>query len=225
MRVGRVCAVERCGARRRREEGSEVSQSLVAARWPFAALASTAFVLVCAATASAAPPAVVHQTADGVAVDSPQGGGGPTMQLSAYAFRLVWEPPREIVSGTDIVLWIGKSGVQDTRCVPVTEDVLHLGPTPAKASLSGTFECRQGEAPTTFPLTVDLLWSGDVRDLQPSVFHWHGVGAGVQGGAMSGLQGETAVTGSVTDGTTEFLPEDARGRIVHASDTQVIPRP
>jgi hypothetical protein len=181
-------------------------------------------VLVCAGLvaligATAARGTVIHQTYDQVMADSSQGVDGPTLQLNALNFKFLTQPSGEVIRGTDIVLLIGEQGVQDTSCAPTMPNFLQFGPTPARASVSGPFECTRPDG-STFPLSVDVVWSASVRDLQPSPLPWHPAGAGVQGGAVAGVQAPAGVTGSVTDGTTEFLSADASGRIFHLADTQ-----
>jgi hypothetical protein len=169
--------------------------------------------------ATTAKATVIHQTVDQVMADSPQGGDGPTFQLNALNFRLVPQPGGEVVSGTDIVLLIGEHGNQDTSCAPTTSDFLHFGPTPVRASVRGQFECTRPDG-STFPLSVDVTWTGNVRDLIPSPIPYHPGGVGVQGGAQAGLRAPATVTGSITDGTTEFLTSDTSGIVFHLSDTQ-----
>lgn len=188
------------------------------------------------ANASAAPATVLSGTFDGVQVDSPGAFpgslGGPTLHLGAFEARTVFQPSGEVIRTTDIVLLVGEEecfefngggGCQqiwEATCVPATSDVLVLGPRPTQAAIRGTFECTRGDG-TTFPLNVDLVWSASTKDIENAVFPWHPAEAGVQGGAFAGVRVLAEVTGSVSDGTIEFLPPDATGYITHATDTQV----
>ena len=179
------------------------------------------------------PPFVIHQTFDGVQVDSsgtpPGSPAEPILHLGAFEAQTVLQPSHEVTRVTDIVLVVGEEecfevdggwfcrGIWDATCVPATSDMLQIGPTPVRAAMRGTFDCTRGDG-STFPLNVDLVWSGDLRDLETATFPWHPAGVP---GAFAGVRVLAQVTGSVSDGTLEYLPADAEGTISHFTDTQV----
>jgi hypothetical protein len=212
-----------------------MSQGVLRAKRPAAILVcALVWAAVWAANASGAPPFVFHQTYDGVQVDSPGtfpgSPGGPVLHLGAFTSKTVIQPSGGVTQTTDIVLFVGEeecfefSGgwlcqqVWGAFCTPPGPEALVLGPTPWRAALKGVFQCTRGDE-TTFPLNVDLVWSGTPSDMASAVFPWHP--AGGPSGAIAGVTVMASVTGSVSDGAIEFLHADATGNIYHASDTQV----
>jgi hypothetical protein len=207
-------------------------------------IASFALVGASAAPASVGPSgasaSVTGTSVDQATVDFDYTRNGPQLEINSAVIT------QKLADGSTVQTALAVANIQDIECTPtgcqnsnvadcfpagndqydqtLPQGALQFGPGVGDATLEATFTCYPGPnyPGPTYPLTVDLTWSGQVIAAgggpaaipQPPVT--------LIGGAHLILV-HASITGTASDGTTEFIQPGTSGEIVHQDSTTATP--
>jgi len=218
------------------------------ARLGVALLGIVSFALVGASAApasvepSGASASVTGTSVNQATVDFDMSRNGPQLEINAAVIT------ERLADGSTVQTALAVASIQDIECTPtgcqgsnvadcypagsdpydptLPQGALQFGPGVGDATLEATFTCYPGPSypGPTYSLTVDLTWSGQV------------IGGGTRGGptaipqppvTLAGGQYvilvQASITGTASDGTTEFIQPGTSGVIVHRASTTATP--
>jgi hypothetical protein len=170
-----------------------------------------------ALAATQAPPTGVSTHVDQATLDVDWAATGRQLQINAG--NIVTVSSEGITSSSVAAVNIsdtycsdsGCGGTNFADCRPAGREqydytlppgALRFGPSPSQATLQATFSCTRAFVGSEFSLVVDLVWSSNAR---------------LWGGGWLNSLWSASITGTASDGTTDFNSPPNTGVIVHST--------